>query len=91
MTARVTNTGPCTWMNNVRLVASWSGPGSRETAFPVSDRRVAPGETANVAFRLRAPEAPGDYRLARDLEQAGIARFSAKGGATLDVRVVVAP
>jgi hypothetical protein len=90
-TARVTNSGPCTWMNNVRLVASWSGPESRETAFPVSDRRVAPGETANVAFRLRAPEAPGDYRLALDLEQAGIARFSSRGGTVLEKTMVVGP
>jgi hypothetical protein len=78
-------------MNNVRLVASWSGPESRETAFPVSDRRVAPGETANVRFALRAPDAPGDYRLTLDLEQVGIARFSAKGGPVLEKTIVVGP
>ena len=88
--ARVTNGGPCTWMNNVRLVAEWSGPETREERFPAPDRRVAPGETADLTFRLRAPETPGDYELRLDLEQEGIARFSARGGATLDVRVVVA-
>jgi hypothetical protein len=91
VSARVTNAGPCTWMNNVRLVVSWSGLGRHETAFPVSDRRVAPGETAVLRFVLRAPETPGVYQLALDLDQAGIARFSAKGGATFNTRVVVAP
>jgi hypothetical protein len=91
VTARVTNTGPCTWMNNVRLVVSWSGPESRETAFALSDRRVAPGETANVTFALRAPETPGSYRVALDLEQAGIARFSVKGGTVLEKTVAVGP
>ena len=86
----VTNEGPCTWMNNVRLVAVWAGPETRETAFATPDRRVAPGETADLVFRLRAPETPGDYALSLDLEQEGIARFSAKGGATLGVRVAVA-
>ena len=89
--AFVTNAGPCTWMNNVRLVVSWSGPESRETAFALSDRRVAPGETANVTFALRAPETPGSYRLALDLEQAGIARFSVKGGTVLETTIVVGP
>lgn len=88
--ARVTNAGPCTWMNSVRLVVSWSGPGSHETAFSTPDRRVAPGETADLTFRLRAPGTPGDYVLRLDLEQEGIARFSEKGGATLDTRVAVA-
>ena len=91
VTARVTNSGPCTWMNNVRLVVSWSGPETREAAFFTPDRRVAPGETADLTFRLRAPQTAGDYRLRLDLDQSGIARFSAKGGATLDTRVVVAP
>ena len=75
---------------NVRLVAVWTGPETRETAFPTPNRRIAPGETAALTFRLRAPETPGDYELRLDLEQEGIARFSAKGGATLDTRVVVA-
>jgi Ig-like domain from next to BRCA1 gene len=89
--ARVTNEGPCTWMNNVRLVAVWTGPETRETAFATPDRRVAPGETADLTFPLRAPERPGDYALRLDLEQDGIARFSAKGGATVDTRLTVAP
>ncbi|MDL2718969.1 MAG: hypothetical protein PT977_14575 [Acidobacteriota bacterium] len=89
--AHVTNTGPCTWMNNVRLVVSWNGPETREAAFSTPDRRVAPGETADLTFRLRAPQTAGDYRLRLDLDQSGIARFSAKGGATLDARVLVAP
>jgi hypothetical protein len=88
--ARVTNEGPCTWMNNVRLVVVWTGPETRETAFSTPDRRVAPGETADLTFRLRAPGTSGNYLLRLDLEQEGIARFSAKGGATLDARVAVA-
>lgn len=88
--ARVTNEGPCTWMNNVRLVASWAGPETREDFFMTPDRRVLPGETADLSFRLRAPDTPGVYALRLDLEQEGIARFSAKGGATFGARVVVA-
>jgi hypothetical protein len=88
--ARVTNGGPCTWMNNVRLVASWAGAQAREDFFAVPDRRVAPGESADLSFRLRAPATPGAYALRLDLEQEGIARFSAKGGATVDAGVTVA-
>ncbi len=88
--ARVTNEGPCTWMNNVRLVATWNGASRAEQIIVAPDRRVPPGGGADLAFTLRAPEAPGDYVLSLDLEQAGIARFSAKGGATMDTRVTVA-
>ena len=88
--ARVTNEGPCTWMNSVRLVAAWAGPEEREDFFATPDRRVPPGESADLSFRLRAPATPGAYALRLDLEQEGIARFSAKGGATLDARVLVA-
>lgn len=88
--ARVTNEGPCTWKNNVRLVASWAGPHTREDVFMTPNRPVAPGETADLLFNLRAPDRPGDYALRLDLEQDGIARFSAKGGATVDTRVAVA-
>lgn len=88
--ARVTNEGPCTWMNNVRLVASWRGPEMREDVFMTPDRRVASGETADLSFGLRAPGVPGDYTLQLDLEQEGIARFSAKGGTTYDASVTVA-
>ncbi len=89
--ARVTNEGPCTWMNNVRLVAAWAGPGEREDFFATPDRRVPPGESVDLSFRLRAPVTPGVYVLRLDLEQEGIARFSARGGATLDARVAVTP
>jgi hypothetical protein len=88
--ARVANEGPCTWMNNVRLVATWTGPETREDFFATPDRRVPPGESADLSFRLRAPTAPGIYVLRLDLEQEKIARFSAKGGATLESRVTVA-
>ncbi|MEO8586670.1 MAG: hypothetical protein ABI584_10955 [Acidobacteriota bacterium] len=87
--ARVTNVGSCTWMHGVRLLADWKGPEALEETAPTPNRRVAPGETADLAFRLRAPETSGDYELRLDLEQQGITRFSAKGGATLDARVVV--
>ncbi len=89
--ASVRNDGPCTWMNNVRLVVSWTGPEAREDAFPTPDRRVSPGADADLSFRLRAPAAPGVYGLRLDLEQVGVTRFSRKGGATYDTRVVVAP
>jgi hypothetical protein len=77
-------------MNNVRLVASWAGPHTREDVFMTPNRPVAPGETADLLFNLRAPDRPGGYALRLDLEQDGIARFSAKGGATVDTRVAVA-
>ena len=78
-------------MNNVRLVVSWMGPERSASAIATPDRRVAPGETAELAFSLRAPRTPGEYRLLLDLEQAGIARFSSKGGAVLERTVAVWP
>ncbi|MBK9063725.1 MAG: hypothetical protein IPL89_11105 [Acidobacteria bacterium] len=89
-TIQAENEGPCTWMNNVRLVATWSGPSAGEQAFATPGRRVPPGGRADLAFALRAPEAPGEYVLSLDLEQEGITRFSSKGGAPYAANVVVA-
>jgi hypothetical protein len=89
-TIRAGNEGPCTWMNNVRLVATWSGPSAGEQAFATPDRRVPPGGRGELSFTLRAPAEPGDYVLSLDLEQEGITRFSAKGGARYSAHVVVA-
>lgn len=90
---RVTNAGPCPWTNAVRLSARWSperAPSSpRADFFAVPGRRVAPGESALMAFRLAAPAVPGRYGLELDLEQQGVAKFSSKGGATLDAEVDV--
>ncbi|MGZ5428924.1 MAG: NBR1-Ig-like domain-containing protein, partial [Thermoanaerobaculia bacterium] len=77
---RVRNDGPCTWMNGVRLLADWSGAGTLRQAIKAPDRRVAPGETADVSVLLTAPPGPGAYRLRLDLEQQGVASFSEKGG-----------
>lgn len=88
---RITNAGPCTFMNNVRLVATWIGPVRFEQAFATPDRRVPPGEAADLAFTLHAPGTPGDYVLMLDLEQEGIARFSARGGVPFEARVTVGP
>ncbi|MEO8055732.1 MAG: NBR1-Ig-like domain-containing protein [Acidobacteriota bacterium] len=77
---RVRNDGPCTWMNSVRLLADWSGPRTLHEAIQAPDRRVSPGETAEVSVLLTAPPAPGAYRLRLDLEQKGVASFSEKGG-----------
>lgn len=87
---RVANAGPCTWMVNVRLLASWSGPSRAEQAFAVPDRRVAPGAGADLAFTLRPPETPGRYLLRLDLEQEGLTRFSSRGGAAFEAEVEVA-
>ena len=87
---RVTNGGPCTFMNSVRLLASWRGPAPGTQAFTVPGRRVLPGETASLGFSLVAPSAPGPYVLTLDLEQQGIAAFSEKGGAVFQKPVDVA-
>ncbi len=90
---RVTNAGPCPWTNAVRLSARWSparAPSAPRTdVFAVPGRRVAPGESALLAFRLAAPVVPGRYGLELDLEQEGVAMFSSKGGATLRAEVDV--
>ena len=86
---RAMNEGPCTWMANVRLAATWSGPARVEQAFPVPGRRVPSGDSAELDFTLRAPKEPGPWTLRLDLEQEGIARFSAKGGAPFEARIDV--
>jgi len=88
-TIRAENGGPCTWMNNVRLVATWSGPVHAEQVFATPDRRVPPGGGADLSFTLRAPDAPGSYALGLDLEQEGITRFSSMGGAAFEARIDV--
>jgi len=89
--ARAANEGPCTWMNDVRLVATWAGPVAREETFATPDRRTEPGDVAPLSFVLTAPAEPGNYTLGLDLEQEAITRFSAEGGATAEARVRVAP
>jgi 4-amino-4-deoxy-L-arabinose transferase-like glycosyltransferase len=86
---RVRNAGPCTWMNGVRLLAEWSGAGTFRQPVPAPDRRVAPGETADISVLLAAPPDPGAYRLRLDLEQQGVAAFSEKGGRpfTTEIRI----
>jgi Dolichyl-phosphate-mannose-protein mannosyltransferase len=76
---RVTNEGPCTWMNSVGLLAIWSGPTAREERVPTPGRRVAPAESADLVFTLVAPRSPGSYELRLDLEQYGTATFSSRG------------
>ena len=78
-------------MSNVRLVATWNGPTRTEQAFEMPDRRVLPGESADLVFTLRAPEKPGDYVLRLDLEQDGIARFSTRGGTPFEAPIAVGP
>lgn len=90
-TARVANEGPCAWMADVRLVATWTGRGAREEAFGTPNRRVEPGDVASLSFDLTAPAEPGDYTLRLDLDQEAITRFSARGGATVETRVTVSP
>lgn len=89
--ARAANEGPCTWMNDVRLVATWAGPVAREKTFATPNRRTEPGDVATLAFVLTAPPVPGDYALRLDLDQEAITRFSAEGGAEVEARVTVAP
>jgi hypothetical protein len=87
---RITNDGPCTFMQSVRLLARWDGPDSSTRTFAAPNRRVAPGESASLEFSLEAPAAPGIHMLALDLEQQGIAAFSEQGGAAFRKSVSVA-
>ncbi|HSB63042.1 MAG TPA: hypothetical protein VLJ18_02705 [Thermoanaerobaculia bacterium] len=93
VSVRATNAGPCPWTNAVRLSARWTPERAvsaiRADFFAVPDRRLAPGESAILAFRLAAPAPPGRYSLELDLEQEGVATFSSKGGATLHAEVDV--
>jgi 4-amino-4-deoxy-L-arabinose transferase-like glycosyltransferase len=90
---RVTNTGPCSWTNAVRLSARWTPVAAssaiRTDFFAVPGRRVDPEEGAILTFRLAAPAASGRYELELDLEQESVATFSSKGGATLRTGVDV--
>jgi 4-amino-4-deoxy-L-arabinose transferase-like glycosyltransferase len=93
VSVRATNAGPCIWTNAVRLSAQWTSARAPSTSrtdfFAAPGRRLAPGESALLAFRLAAPEVPGRYGLELDLEQEGVATFSSKGGATLRAEVDV--
>ncbi len=86
---RVTNEGPCTWMNSVGLLATWSGPAALEERVPVPGRRVAPAESADLVFALVAPRSPGSYDLRLDLEQYGTATFSSRGAPAFNREISV--
>ncbi len=90
-TIAVRNEGPCTWKGSVRLVAAWEGPESRADVVSAPGREVGPGDRAEMRVPLRAPAVPGRYRLVLDLEQAGVARFSERGGSVFSADVDVAP
>ncbi|MGE3629626.1 MAG: NBR1-Ig-like domain-containing protein [Sandaracinaceae bacterium] len=89
-TLEMRNTGTATWMPGVtflgttqpRDVASplagsdWVSPNRAATV----DRMVAPGETGSFTFRVRAPDAAGDYPQFFNLVQEGVTWFSDQVG-----------
>lgn len=55
--------------------SDWVGPGRAATI----DRDVPPGESGRFVFRVRAPDAPGDYAQYFNLVQEGVAWFGDPG------------
>jgi len=88
------NDGTITWRPDIFLAYHWlddrDNPivwdGTRTPAPP-----LAPGESATVEARVRAPIPPGPYRLAFDMVAERRAWFSELGGPMLPQDVEVAP
>jgi hypothetical protein len=73
------------WLDDRGNAIVWDGP---RVDF---ERPVAPGEEAEVAMVLRAPQPPGRYRLAFDLVEELRFWFAEVGSAPLELDVAVAP
>ena len=88
----ITNTGRLTWDSQENppfyLSYHWLEPGADRvvsfegvrTPFPAP---VRPGEHVTIEARVRAPRAPGGYRLGWDVVQEGRLWFSTEPGGTL--------
>ncbi len=90
-TLTIANTSRMTWLSNtanpVGVTYRWTSGGETVPARAISSyfRETAPGEVATVAARLVGPSSDGTGVVRWDLFQAGVARFSNRGVATLDV------
>lgn len=91
------NTGTLTWAtggrNPVKLGYHWiDAAGNNVESLPILTdlpRTVNLGEEITVSAQMRAPDTAGTYTLKWDLFQEGQGWFSGKGGATLNIPVVV--
>jgi hypothetical protein len=100
LVVRVRNASPVEWpagvgaLGVVRLGHRWDPSaagspaafGTRRAELPAA---LAPGDAAEIAVDVRAPEAPGDYHLQFDLVCEGQAWFGTRGSPTLALPVRV--
>jgi hypothetical protein len=95
-TARVAfrNIGPCPWPQAVHLGFHWK-PIERDLApifeggRAIPNRRIQPGERAEVEVSLKTPADPGRYLVEYDLVFEQVEWFATRGAATAQVAVRV--
>jgi SAM-dependent methyltransferase len=100
LTCRIENAGHATWPRSspdgfglVRLGAHLATPdgGSPVVDYGRADlpRDRGPGASEVVTIELRAPDAPGEYRVELDMVREGVAWFSSREPASVAVAVTV--
>jgi hypothetical protein len=80
-----------TGRNAVRLSYCWSGTTDCLRARADLASSLAPGASATLEIRIRAPEEPGRYTLEFDLVEELVAWFRNRGGQVLTREAVVRP
>jgi Ig-like domain from next to BRCA1 gene len=91
---RVRNDGTVPWRSGIFLAYHWLDDRGNPIVWDgvrTTPPALAPGESATVEARVRAPLPPGRYRLAFDLVAEGRAWFSELGGSELTRDVQVEP
>jgi hypothetical protein len=99
---RVVNTGNTLWLDERRPQGGHVAVGGHlfdadrrmlelDLFRALLPRRVAPGETVDLACELPVPARAGRYFVELDLVDEGIAWFGPTGSPTLELEVVVSP
>jgi hypothetical protein len=88
------NVSPCAWPQAVHLGFHWKPlepglPAIFEGGRAIPNRRIQPGERAEVEVSLKTPADPGRYLVEYDLVFEQVEWFATRGAATAQVAVRV--
>jgi hypothetical protein len=89
-TWRIQNDGTCTWTSAYQVLYYGGEVMSAETAYPLTDTDIAPGDMLDISIEMTAPTAEGSYTMwwimrNADGENFGVDAF----GGAIYVQIVV--
>ncbi|MEN8243242.1 MAG: NBR1-Ig-like domain-containing protein [Chloroflexota bacterium] len=87
---RIKNEGTCTWAAEYQMLYYGGEILSAETAYPLTDHEVAPGDTLDISIEMTAPTTEGTYNMYWILRNADGENFGVDAfGGAFYVQIVV--